>query len=270
MAHGGIKEISLSGGEPLLHPNILEIVKYCHDQGIYTTLYTSGIVENTAEPKSNDDREFSAIAVARLFTKLKQAGLDKVVFDLQAATERVYNTLMGTQSNFYDLLQLVFDAARLDWETAVHFVPNQFNTAQFKMVYQLAEAAGINEVRVLKFVPQGRGRENQAVLQLANRKLSKFIKQCSNIEAKKTKLKIGIPLRQQNAHQCTAGFDKIDIRYDGQILPCPAFKDTDIKLLQAKGFKAINIYENLEDFDFTVGGSRKTPLCEQIMQEQGV
>ena len=42
-ANGGIKEISLSGGEPLLHPNIIEIISYCHHLGIYTTLYTSGM-----------------------------------------------------------------------------------------------------------------------------------------------------------------------------------------------------------------------------------
>lgn len=37
MANGGIKEISLSGGEPLLHPNIMQIISYCHHLGIFTT-----------------------------------------------------------------------------------------------------------------------------------------------------------------------------------------------------------------------------------------
>ena len=54
MANGGIQEISLSGGEPLLHPNIIDIVKYCHDLSIYTTLYTSGIVRNLNKEYSNN------------------------------------------------------------------------------------------------------------------------------------------------------------------------------------------------------------------------
>lgn len=29
---GGIEEISLSGGEPLLHPNIFEMIKYCKEK----------------------------------------------------------------------------------------------------------------------------------------------------------------------------------------------------------------------------------------------
>ena len=31
---GGIEEISLSGGEPLLHPYIFEMIKYCKEKGL--------------------------------------------------------------------------------------------------------------------------------------------------------------------------------------------------------------------------------------------
>ncbi len=154
VAHGGIKEISLSGGEPLLHPNVLQIIQLCHDRGIYTTLYTSGVMENPTK------QQFSNIT-SDVLSKLKAAGL-----------------------------------------------------------------------------------------------------------AEKTKLKIGVPLLQHNTHKCTAGFDKIDIRYDGQILPCPAFKDTAIKLLQKHGFPDINIYRNLEDFKFVENESRVSPLCQQIHEEK--
>ena len=54
MANGGIKEISLSGGEPLLHPNIMQIISYCHNLGICTTLYTSGIIENTFNEQTDN------------------------------------------------------------------------------------------------------------------------------------------------------------------------------------------------------------------------
>ena len=81
-------------------------------------------------------------------------------------------------------------------------------------------------------------------------------------------MKIGIPLQQQNTHKCTAGFDKIDIRFDGEVLPCPAFKDTSEELLKKKGFKSINIYKNLSDFKFLQGVSREIPLCEQINDER--
>ena len=60
------------------------------------------------------------------------------------------------------------------------------NINQFNDVVELAELAGINEVRLLKFVPQGRGRENKEVLQLSNEELLMFIKDCQSIKTKKT------------------------------------------------------------------------------------
>ena len=40
---GGIEEISISGGEPLLHPNLFEMIEFCKSNGIRTVLFTSGI-----------------------------------------------------------------------------------------------------------------------------------------------------------------------------------------------------------------------------------
>ena len=31
---GGIEELSISGGEPFLHPDLFEMVKFCKDNGI--------------------------------------------------------------------------------------------------------------------------------------------------------------------------------------------------------------------------------------------
>lgn len=278
MANGGIKEISLSGGEPLLHPNIMRIISYCHSLNIYTTLYTSGIIENSNTEHSGNkyfqkildqynNRKFSEISLNMLH-QLKQAGLDKIVFDMQASEVDEYNFLMGTENNFTNLLKSMLNVVKLNFKTSIHFVPNKVNINQFNDVVELAELAGINEVRLLKFVPQGRGRENKEVLQLSNEELLMFIKDCQSIKTKNTKLKIGIPLQQQNSHKCTAGFDKIDIRFDGQVLPCPAFKDTSEELLKKKGFESINIYKNLANFKFLQSIAREIPLCEQINDER--
>lgn len=40
---GGIEELSLSGGEPFLHPNINEMIFYAKSFGIRTVVFTSGI-----------------------------------------------------------------------------------------------------------------------------------------------------------------------------------------------------------------------------------
>ena len=54
--HGGIREISISGGEPFLHPDLFEIIKFCKGQGIRTVIFTSGIKK--AEDLSPDVIEY--------------------------------------------------------------------------------------------------------------------------------------------------------------------------------------------------------------------
>lgn len=48
--YGGNK-ISLSGGEPLLHPNILQILKYIHDTNVSCTLLTNGTLIDDEKAK---------------------------------------------------------------------------------------------------------------------------------------------------------------------------------------------------------------------------
>ena len=43
MANGGIEEISISGGEPFLHPDLMEMVRFCKGLNIRTVVFTSGI-----------------------------------------------------------------------------------------------------------------------------------------------------------------------------------------------------------------------------------
>lgn len=47
---GGIEELSISGGEPFLHPDLFDMVKFCKNKGIRTVIFTSGIKRASAMP----------------------------------------------------------------------------------------------------------------------------------------------------------------------------------------------------------------------------
>ena len=132
---GGIEEISISGGEPFLHPDLYEMVGFCKENGIRTVVFTSGIkrtsemseemLEYIKNKKSNALKEieenepwnerlkrnvstyyerwltpgtFTAIT-RQEFEKLKQLGLDKIVFDWQALDTDIDN---GKASKFVE------------------------------------------------------------------------------------------------------------------------------------------------------------------------
>lgn len=46
MKNGGIEELSISGGEPFLHPDIVNMVSYAKSLGIRTVIFTSVVVYN--------------------------------------------------------------------------------------------------------------------------------------------------------------------------------------------------------------------------------
>ena len=48
MNTGGIEELSLSGGEPFLHPDLIKMVTYAKSLGIRTIIFTSGVALNNS------------------------------------------------------------------------------------------------------------------------------------------------------------------------------------------------------------------------------
>lgn len=116
-------------------------------------------------------------------------------------------------------------------------------------------------------MPQGRGLENSSHLLLNDSELDEFrelLDGCRTLYS--GKIRVGIPLMEDNTHKCNAGLEKLDIKFDGTILPCPAFKELNDKIANKYGIKFYNIYENLETVKI-LGGKRVEPLCRKIYKK---
>ena len=60
MSIGGIEEISISGGEPFLHPRLFDMIRYCKMHNIRTVLFTSGIkMRNKMTDSDKEQLEFN-------------------------------------------------------------------------------------------------------------------------------------------------------------------------------------------------------------------
>ena len=300
--NGGIEEISLSGGEPLLHPEHLRMIRYCKLNNIKVVLFTSGIKlrskmteEDIEQLKYNLRKQYESYLLEgmpkdeyeKLINKLmniyikdnekkfyslsthdcnllKEVGLDKIVFDFQAWNQEVYNKIMGTKNNF-DLVTLsMIKAKSVGLKTDAHFIPTKINYKELVDIIEMLNVAEFDELSILNFVPQGRGRVNENILSLSEDEFKEFIKiyeKCKNDF--KGNLRVGIHLQEEDTHKCTAGLTKLVIKYDGTVLPCAAFKEYDLEMLNSMGIKTPNIYENLETIK-TYNGTRKKPLCKQL------
>lgn len=301
VTQGGIEELSLSGGEPFLHPDIFKMVQYSKSLGIKTVVFTSGIKvrnpmssneilfyenkmkEALKEVEINESwNEFLKSKIRSYYEKilnpplfseitkeefrqLKEMGLDKIVFDYQAYEHDTDEFLMGrNRQKHLCLLDSLINASQIGIETDVHFVPMKPNYKEIVDILEMLEIAKIDNISILNFVPQGRGEKNIKDLMLSSDELREFMNILNEYkEFFSGKVRIGIPLLGENTHMCNAGLEKLDIKYDGTILPCPAFKELDLDTMQKYGIKHYNIYENLEDVKI-IGGKRAYPLCKKI------
>lgn len=225
-AMGG-RLLEISGGEPLACSSLPQIVRYAGQQDLETILYTSGsILDDT---------------VAREFRRSK---LEKVVFNLQGSSSRTHETITQVEGSFGRVLTAIRHMKKLDFWVGVHFVPMKPNYREFKSLLNLCNSLGVDEVGVLRFVPQGRGLLNRNMLELSKEEFREFTKNLTEQASVNSHVRVGCPIDFRHLlgssaveSTCNAGISKCLINPDGTVVPCPAFK-------QSKQYVAGNIKNN--------------------------
>lgn len=231
----GCKTVCLSGGEPFLHPQILDIISYIAKQQLTCYVYTSGIYKKDEVYSSLPNEYIEAI----------RGMADKVIFNVEADSSTLYDQIMGTDVGGFDMMKRsISDCVSSGLVVETHVVPMQVNFKHLKSIFEMCYQLGVSKVSILRLVLQGRALENLTLVKLSgedNREVTKLIKVLN--EAYKGKVRIGLPYSDSNCRiYCKAASDKINVRYDGNVYPCEVFKDD---LLNAKlGYEPDNVWKD--------------------------
>ena len=231
----GCKTVCLSGGEPFLHPQILDIISYIAKQQLTCYVYTSGIYMKDEVYSSLPNEYIEAI----------RGMVDKVIFNVEADSSTLYDQIMGTDVGGFDMMKKsINDCVSSGLVVETHVVPMQVNFKHLKSIFEMCYQLGVSKVSILRLVLQGRALENLSLVKLSgkdNREVTKLIK--ALYESYKGKVRIGLPYSDSNCRiYCKAASDKINVRYDGNVYPCEVFKDD---LLNAKlGCEPDNVWKD--------------------------
>lgn len=231
----GCKTVCLSGGEPFLHPQILDIISYIAKQQLICYVYTSGIFMKDEVYSSLPNEYIEAI----------RGMVDKVIFNVEADSSTLYDQIMGTDVGGFDMMKKsINDCVSSGLVVETHVVPMQVNFKHLKSIFEMCYQLGVSKVSILRLVLQGRALENLSLVKLSgkdNREVTKLIKALN--ESYKGKVRIGLPYSESNCRiYCKAASDKINVRYDGNVYPCEVFKDD---LLNAKlGCEPDNVWKD--------------------------
>jgi pyrroloquinoline quinone biosynthesis protein E len=126
----GVLQCHLSGGEPLLRRDLVEIVACAHDLGLYTNLVTSAL--GLSRPKAE---------------QLRAAGLDHVQVSIQADEPAVSDRIAGTPS-FHRKIEAMGVVRELGWPLTVNVVLHRQNIDRVADVLALAEEVGADRVEL--------------------------------------------------------------------------------------------------------------------------
>lgn len=214
----GVKLVCISGGEPFLHERLPDMTGYAKSLGMEVSIYTSGITLDGAGNYTYISRDaLSEIA----------GNADRLIFNIEAASADTYDYIMGTKGCFELMKQSALNAHALGITTEAHFVPMKPNAEELDGVVSLCKELHISKMNFLRFVPHGRGLENESELVLTDIELD-----CIRKQLKKTQkcnvmdIRIGIPLSDKSeCYRCSAATGKLNIRYDGMVFPCEVFKN---------------------------------------------
>ncbi len=208
----GIRDVTFSGGEPLMWPHVFEAVEAAIQHGLRVTIYTSGYTDDFPVKSK----------------QLHKIGASRFIFSVFGATAPNHERVTRKSGSFQCTLSAMKYAVSLGLKTEVHFVPMTGNYRELADVAELACKLGACRISVLRLVPQGRAAliRDRALNRVQNLELRHQIRGLRAMYGYDF-VRTGSPynfLLLNDSPACYAAIDRLIIGPDLRLYPCDAFK----------------------------------------------
>jgi pyrroloquinoline quinone biosynthesis protein E len=206
----GVLQLHLSGGEPLLRRDVVEIVNSATELGMYTNLVTSaiGLSRRRAE-------------------QLKAAGLDHVQISIQADEPAASDKIAGTAS-FERKVEAARMVKELGWPLTVNVVLHRQNIDRVADILRLAEELEADRVELANTQYYGWALRNRDALLPSKAQLERaemVVRAARERLAGRMDVIYVLPdYYSQYPKPCMGGWGKrqLTVTPNGDVLPCPA------------------------------------------------
>ena len=206
----GVLQLHLSGGEPLLRRDVVEIVNSANELGLYTNLITSalGLSRRRAE-------------------QLRAAGLDHVQISIQADEAAVSDRIAGTPS-FERKIEAARVVKKLGWPLTLNVVLHRQNIDRVADILRLAEELEADRIELANTQYYGWAWRNRDALLPSKAQLERAE---AVVRAARVRLQGRMDViyvlpdyYSQYPKPCMGGWGKrqLTVAPNGDTLPCPA------------------------------------------------
>jgi radical SAM protein with 4Fe4S-binding SPASM domain len=199
----------LSGGEPLLRPDIFILARAAVDKGMRVSLATNG-----------------TMLLPEVVDQIAASGIGRVSISLDGASAQRHDALRGRGSFRRAMLGIENLHGKVEFQ--INFTVSRKSQDQVSNAIALAEKLGAKALHFFFLVPTGRGREEDLISPQGQEKLLEMIDQqraSTNLEVQVTcapqYARISRPKEgKRRAAGCLAGISFAFLSRRGEVYPC--------------------------------------------------
>jgi pyrroloquinoline quinone biosynthesis protein E len=209
----GVIQVHFSGGEPLLRPDLAELVTAARRVNLYTHLITSGMA-----------------ADEKRLTQLRDAGLDALQISLQDSRPAENDWLAGA-SSFEQKCRAIEVAGRLNFPLTLNVVLHRHNIDRIDEILELAEKWNVDRLELAHVQYTGWAFRNRGALLPSQEQVehaAAVVERARERMGKRPEILHVLPdYFQQFPKACLNGWGRVfmTVAPDGMVLPCQTARE---------------------------------------------
>ena len=214
LAEQGVPHLILTGGEPTLHPDVLEIIQYANTKGFIVGMNSNG----------------RRLAHAPFATALKEAGLNHIQITVGSFDHLVHNAMMGVDSH-HQTIQGLQNAISAGIHTITNTTLMEGTMQDAEMFVEFLYDLGIRTFAMNSMIAAGGGVENENTLalnkltttliqvrEMAKLRGMKFMWYTVSKHCDFSPIQFDLGMKR-----CNAAEYSVCIEPNGNVLPCQSF-----------------------------------------------
>lgn len=194
----GVTRIVLTGGEPLLHPDLYAIIDHAKKAPMTVDIFTNG-----------------TLLTKEIIEKMKQHGVRKIATSIDSMTESVHDTFRGKKGALKKTLQGVALLQKAGFPVRVSISVSQLNKDHIVDILKGLQELDLTEYQIVPVKYSGRGVSDVVIS--PEEYYTVLVDEYTYL---KTERPGNVPEPPHKTEECGIGKDDIYIKADGTVLPC--------------------------------------------------
>ncbi len=252
----GAVQLGISGGEPLLHKDLVEIVKKANELKFYTNLITSGVG-----------------ADIKILQKLKDVGLKTIQLGVQSHNESTMTLITNNKNAYKEKVAFAKEAKRLGIQLIVNSCITRQNIGEIGEIIEFADSLNANYLEVANIQYYGWALQNIDALLPTQEQLNEAKKVTDIYREKERKMKVFFVVPDYFATRpkaCMNGWGStfLTINPDGMALPCNTANTLPLEFPNVKDFNIEQIWNESHAFNYFRGNKWMNSTCSSCDEKE--